>query len=190
MSDEIETLIVGVRADVSGFARDVSDMRGKLEGPLVAGADKAGRLIETSLLRAVRTGKFGFDDLRRVALSALAEIAAAAVRSGLGAIGVGGSGGRGNGGLLAIGSGLLGSILGLPGRATGGPVSPGRAFMVGERGPEVFVPTSSGSVIPAGGGGREVRIAIQINGQPGESSRLLARSARQVARAVRGALAE
>lgn len=204
MTDEIETLTVGVRAEVSGFARDVDAMRGTLEGPLVAGADKAGRLIESSLLRAVRTGKTGFDDLRRVVLNVLAEIAASAVKAGLGSIGVGASGGGrpgggsdggstgGNGGLLAMGTSLLGSFLGLPGRATGGPVSPGRAFLVGERGPELFVPTSSGSVAPlvGSGGSRDVRIAIQVNAPQGENSRLLARSARQVARAVRSALAD
>jgi phage-related minor tail protein len=190
MGDEIETLIVGVRADVSGFSRDVADMRGALEGPLASGADKAGRAIEQGLLRAVRTGKFGFEDLRRTVLAVMSEIAAAAVRSGLGAIG-GGSGGGGNGGLLTLGTSLLGAALGLPGRATGGPVSPGRAFVVGERGPELFVPTSSGSIAPGiGGSPRDVRIAIQVNAPVGENSRLLARSARQVARAVRSALAE
>jgi len=196
MSEEIETLIVGVRADVSGFSRDVADMRGALEGPLVSGADKAGRAIENGLLRAVRTGKFGFEDLRRTVLAVMSEIAVAAVRSGIGAIG-GGSGGGGfggggsGGGVLSLGTSLLGAVLGLPGRATGGPVSPGRAFMVGERGPELFVPTSSGSIAPASSGsGRDVRIAIQINAPGGENSRLLARSARQVARAVRSALAD
>ncbi|MET0137301.1 MAG: tail tape measure protein [Sphingobium sp.] len=202
MTDEIETLTLGVRAEVSGFARDVEAMRGTLEGPLVAGADKAGRMIETSLLRAVRTGKTGFDDLRRMVLNVMAEIATSAVRAGLSSIGVGaggrsggGSGGGGGsdngGGLLALGVNLAGSLLGLPGRATGGPVSPGRAFLVGERGPEVFVPTSSGSVAPmTGGGARDVRIAIQVNAPQGENSRLLSRSARQVARAVRSALAD
>jgi phage-related minor tail protein len=191
MGDEIETLIVGVRADVSGFSRDVADMRGALEGPLVSGADKAGRAIEHGLLRAVRTGKFGFEDLRRTVLAVMSEIAAAAVRSGLGAIGGGSGGGGSGGGLLTLGTSLLGAALGLPGRATGGPVSPGRAFVVGERGPELFVPTSSGSIAPGiGGSPRDVRIAIQVNAPVGENSRLLARSARQVARAVRSALAD
>ena len=204
MTDEIETLTVGVRAEVSGFQRDVAAMRGTLEGPLVEGADKAGRMIETSLLRAVRSGRTGFEDLRRVVLSVMAEIAATALKAGLdsllrpggkgGGVDAGGgapSGGSGGGGgVLALGSQLLGSVLGLPGRATGGPVSPGRAFLVGERGAEVFVPTSSGSVTPVTGGGRDVRIAIQVNAPKGENGRLLSRSARQVARAVKSALAE
>jgi hypothetical protein len=36
----------------------------------------------------------------------------------------------------------------LPGRATGGPVSGGNPYMVGERGPEIFVPSVSGSIVP------------------------------------------
>lgn len=190
MDEDLETLVVGVRADVGAFRRDVAEMRAALEGPLVAGAERAGGAIERGLLRAVRTGKFGFEDLKRTVLAVMAEIAAAALRSGIGAI-MGRGAQDGGGGLLGLGTSLLGSVLGLPGRATGGPVSPGRAFLVGERGPEVFVPTSSGMVQPvAGGGARDVRVSIQVNAPAGENGRLLSRSARQVARAVRSALAE
>ena len=84
----------------------------------------------------------------------------------------------------------LASLFGAPGRATGGPVSPGRAYMVGERGPELFVPTSSGSVTAAGsGGGRDVRVAISINAPAGSAPAALQQSSRQVARAVKAALA-
>ncbi len=79
MDEEIERLVIGVRADTAGFARDVGEMRATLEGPFAAGADRAGRAVETALARAVRTGKLGFDDLRGVALSTLAEIAQGAV---------------------------------------------------------------------------------------------------------------
>jgi hypothetical protein len=34
-----------------------------------------------------------------------------------------------------------------PGRASGGPVSPGKVYTVGERGPELFVPNSSGQIV-------------------------------------------
>jgi hypothetical protein len=37
-------------------------------------------------------------------------------------------------------------------RAGGGPVGAGNAYVVGEKGPELFVPSSSGSIIPNGGG--------------------------------------
>lgn len=184
MDEEIERLIVSVRADTAGFARDVAEMRGALGGPLEAGAERAGRAIEGALLRAVRTGKFGFEDLRRVALSVLDSIAAASLKGGIDAlIGGGGSGsGSGISGLLA------GLFSGSPGRATGGPVSPGRPYLVGERGPEIFVPTSSGSVAPVAGGAREVRVAITVNAAAGEAPRALAQSSRQVARAVKAAL--
>lgn len=179
--DDFDTAVIGVRADTQGFAREVAAMRETLEGSLGAGAERAGRAIETSLLRAVRTGKLGFDDLKRVALSALAEIAAEAVKGGIGSI-------LGGGSVSGVLTGLVG---GYPGRATGGPVTPGRGYLVGERGPELFVPTSSGRVETAAGGGvREVRVAITVNAAAGEAPGALERSSRQVARAVRAALRE
>jgi len=38
-------------------------------------------------------------------------------------------------------------------RAAGGPVTPGRSFVVGEHGPEIFRPRGSGDIIPTGAGG-------------------------------------
>jgi len=63
------------------------------------------------------------------------------------------------------GSGWLGALLGLSGtRANGGPVSAGRAYLVGERGPEIMVPGSSGTVLPNGAGmGGSVTINQTIN---------------------------
>lgn len=189
MDEEIERLIVSVRADTSGFARDVAAMRAELDGPFAAGADRAGRALENALARAVRTGKLGFDDLKRVALSAMAEIAAASIQGGIGAI-LGGGGGKGGaGGLIAS---LFAAFTGLPGRATGGPVAPGRPYLVGERGPELFVPTASGRVetLRGAGGGREVRLSITVNAPGGGEAGALRASSRQVARAVRRALIE
>jgi phage-related minor tail protein len=192
MDEEIERLVVSVRADTQGFARDVSAMRAELDGPFAAGMERAGRMLENSLVRAIQTGKFSFEDLRRVALSVLSEIAAAAIRGGLDSILGGGGGQGGHGGLLnSIGS-ILGSVLGgAPGRATGGPVSPGRAYRVGERGPELFVPTSAGRVEASSArGGTQVNLTIRVsdNGR-GSAPDALQRSSRQVARAVRQALA-
>jgi phage-related minor tail protein len=186
MDEEIERLVVSVRADTGAFARDVAEMKGQLEGPLADGLERAGRVLESALLRAVRTGKLGFEDLKRVALAAMAEIAQAAIRAGIQAAIGGGKGG--GGGLLAAGTQLLGALLGAPGRATGGPVAPGRAYRVGERGPELFVPTSSGRVEAGGGGVREIRMSISVSAPAGEAPQALARSSRQVARAVRQAL--
>lgn len=51
--------------------------------------------------------------------------------------------------------GILGGIFGLFGgaRAGGGPVWPGSAFLVGEKGPELFVPSGAGHIVPNGAGG-------------------------------------
>ncbi|MDB5681647.1 MAG: tail tape measure protein [Sphingomonas bacterium] len=185
MDEEIERLVIGVRADTAGFARDVAAMRGELDGPLAAGAERAGRAIESTLLRAVRTGKLGFEDLKATALSVMNAIAAAALRDVIQSLGGGGGSSGGDGGLLTALTSLFG---GSPGRATGGPVSPGRPYWVGERGPELFVPTASGRVEAGGGATREVRVAITVNAAAGEAPQALQRSSRQVARAVRAAL--
>ena len=53
------------------------------------------------------------------------------------------------GGLIGIGGGPPEGGE-LPGRATGGPVTAGRAYMVGEEGPEPFIPSRSGWILPHG----------------------------------------
>ena len=67
-----------------------------------------------------------------------------------------GFGGQG-GGFLGIGNLISGA------RASGGPVVGGNAYLVGERGPEVFVPGSNGRVAANGSGG----VAVQIVDQRG-----------------------
>jgi hypothetical protein len=189
MDEEIERLVISVRADTATFARDVASMRGELEGPLVAGAGRAGRMIDNALARAITTGKFGFDDLKRVALSAMNEIAQASLRALFNSPG-GSGGGFGAGLLNGLGS-LISGLLGSPGRATGGPVSAGRGYLVGERGPELFVPGSNGRIERvSNNGGHDVRVAISIPSPAPSDPRILRQSSRQVARAVRSALTE
>ncbi len=57
----------------------------------------------------------------------------------------------------------LGSALTVPGLASGGPVSQGRPYMVGEEGPEMFVPGASGSIVPNGALGGSVQITQNID---------------------------
>ncbi len=191
MADEIDEMLVTVRADAGALQRDVAAMRMALEGPLIAGADAAGRGIERALSRAILTGKLGFEDLKRVALSAMADIARAAVANGIAAaLGGGQTGGGGGGsGLLALGLSIVQAMLGAPGRATGGPVSAGRAYRVGERGPELFVPTASGRIEPSTSGtGRNIAITVNVRGEAGSEPGRLAQTGRQLARAVRRAV--
>jgi hypothetical protein len=181
MDDEVDSLLVEVRAGTDGFSRDIARMRASVDGDLVAGLSRAGDVLERGLTGALRKGTLGFDDLKSVALSAMDAIAARALQQVLGP-------GSGSGLDLA---GIAGTLLGLPGRATGGNVAPGRGYLVGERGPEVFVPTSAGRIEPgAGAPSREVRVSIALTAPAGASvPRSLQRSSRQVASAVRRALA-
>lgn len=182
--DELDTLVVRVRADTAGFARDVGDIRSQLEGPLANGVDSAGHAIESALARAARTGRLGFEDLRKVALATLADITSQAVRSSLGGL-FGGSGGSP---LLSSLGGAVAGLFGLPGRATGGPVTGGRAYMVGERGPEMFVPSSSGQIVAGGGSRAAVSVTVNVAAPRDAGPAFMARTGTQVARAVRVAL--
>lgn len=176
MDEDLESFVLGMRGVRESFARDAAEMRTLLAGSMVDGAEAAGRGIESALRRATRTGKIEFEDLARVAGRALGEIASSALRL---------NGGGGLGSMLAsTGVGLLG----LPGRATGGPVSPGQAYMVGERGPELFVPTASGRVetgAPVRGG---VQVTVNVSAPQNADSAFMARTGRQVARSIRRAL--
>jgi len=190
MGDEVDEMVVAVRADTGAFRRDIAALRAELGGPLVAEADQAGRAIERALSRAIVSGKMGFEDLKRLALSVMADIARAAISNGIGAALGGGSGGSGSGNLLSLGTSIAMALFGAPGRATGGPVSAGRAYRVGERGPELFVPTASGRIEAADGGGvRNIAITVNVRGEAGSEPQRLAQTGRQLARAVRRAVA-
>jgi phage-related minor tail protein len=196
MNENFEELVIDVRAKTDGFASDLETIRRSLDGSLTDGFGRAGAVLERGLIGALQRGSLGFDDLKRVAFSALSEIASYALQSGISSLfggggGVGGGSGSGGGGIFDLLGGTIGALFGLPGRATGGPVAPGRAYVVGERGPEVFVPTSSGRVETGvgGGQGRDVRVAIQVAVPRGQAApTAMQRSSRQIASAVRRTL--
>jgi len=191
MDDELDELIIEVRAETSAFQADIEGMRAAVDSSLLDGFSRAGNVLESGLLSAIRRGKLGFDDLKSVALRAMSEIAAQAVQSGIGNLFGGSAGPSGVAGLFTS---TIGALIGLPGRATGGPVGPGSAYLVGERGPEVFVPTSSGRVETLSSGaasGRDVRVAINLAAPRGaDQPMILRRSTRQVASAIRRAISD
>jgi tape measure domain-containing protein len=92
--------------------------------------------------------------------------------------------GGGKGGLV----GSLFSGMGIGARASGGPVSAGRPYLVGERGPELMVPERSGMVIPnaalarAGGGGGGPAVVVNQYFENGATEQALARIAPQMER--------
>ncbi|MEP0392312.1 MAG: tail tape measure protein [Erythrobacter sp.] len=191
MDDNFEELVIDVRATTDGFSADLEAVRGTIDTTLIGSFDRASSVLERGLLSAVRRGSLGFDDLQRVAFSALDAIAARAISSGIGSL-FGGQGSGSDSGFGNLLSQAFGSLLGVPGRATGGPVSPGRGYLVGENGPELFVPSSAGRINANQGtvaGGRDVRVAIQLASPRGTAApTAMQRSSRQVASAVRRAL--
>ena len=54
-------------------------------------------------------------------------------------------------------------------RQHGGPVSAGRPYVVGEAGPELFVPHAAGTIVPnsASGGGGNITVNVDMNQQQG-----------------------
>jgi hypothetical protein len=142
-------------------------------------ADQAARNIQTSLAEflfdpfddGLKGMLRGFiDTLRRMA----AEAAASQI---LGAL-FGGEGGLG----AALG-GMFGGA-----RASGGPVSAGKAYLVGERGPELVVPRSAGTVVPNGGMGG-VTVNIDARGADAQLLTALPPMLNQWAQAIKSDIA-
>lgn len=120
---------------------------------------RAGASLARSLARAAADGQVSLGELARAVLGA----AGTALK----------------GGLTEALSKSFSGVNFSGARADGGPVLPGGAYLVGERGPEVFRPTSAGSIEPAGGGG----VSVTVNVQGGEVSGLV-RSDAQLAQAL------
>lgn len=199
MDTLLDSLVVAIRADTRDLGRGLRDVRQELGGITslsdVIGdagelaAERMGRAFE----RFAQTGKLSFADLKASVLATLNDIASAVIRSGLEELlgGIFGRGGGSLGGLLNGGSGGgLGGLLSLAGRAVGGPVVEDRPFLVGERGPEVFIPHRAGRIEPLAPAtparSRQINITVNVNGNADAPA--LRQSAGQVAVAVRRAM--
>jgi phage-related minor tail protein len=83
---------------------------------------------------------------------------------------------------------LASSLFSISGaRASGGPVDSGLAYLVGEQGPELFVPQSAGAIVPNGAAGAS-RPQIVMNVQARDASSFL-KSETQIAAMLSRALA-
>jgi len=112
----------------------------------------------------IMKGKSAQDVVRQLAQQ-MASAALKGILTGQGMFGFLG-GASGSGGLLGsqmntFSSQIMSLFSGM--RAEGGPVAGGRAYVVGERGPELFMPSGGGSIIPNGAGGG-VNVAVHNYG--------------------------
>jgi len=129
----------------------------------------ASRSIADELEKAARSGKLSFKSMVQEVLADLAGLAAdTVIRQPLEAA------------LGQIFSGFGG------GRAGGGFVAPGNAFLVGENGPEMFVPPQSGRIAPLGGAGN---VTVNLHMPQTGDTESYRRSAPQIAAALQRALA-
>lgn len=121
------------------------------------------RGFEDSMVRFVQTGKLSFKDLFN---TMIAEAVRAQSSKMLGALIGGGSSG---GGLLGSLFGGIGKIFGF---ADGGSPPINRPSIVGERGPELFVPRTAGTIVPNDmlGGGQTINNAVTYNIQAVDAS--------------------
>lgn len=131
---------------------------------------RAGAEIARALGQAATRGEASFRSLAKTALEALAQIALDRLFPKAGA---GGGGGID-----------LGAFFGA--RAAGGAVLPGGAYLVGERGPELFTPGRAGEITPAGAGGA---VTVNLNFSGGADAESFRRDRGQIAAAVARAVA-
>lgn len=91
------------------------------------------RGFEDAIVNFVKTGKLSFKDLANSIIADFVRIQAKQIALGL-------FGGDKGGGLF---SSIFGGF-----RAAGGPVSANTPYIVGERGPELFMPRNAGTIVP------------------------------------------
>jgi hypothetical protein len=116
--------------------------------------------LEDSWVKFITTGKSGWKDF---VSSMIGEIARSQIKSTLANLFGPMSGGGSNG--------LFGGAI-IPGfLASGGPATAGKPYVVGEQGPELFVPRSSGTVVPNGafGGGSTQYVTYNISAVDAQS---------------------
>lgn len=178
MTDLIPDGRSGGLPGLASQAADASAALASLQAPAKAAADaidtafaKAGASLAGSLAKAASDGKVSLGELAGAVITAVDALSKTSL---------GGSG--------TLADALAGAVGGLFGgaRADGGPVASGGAYLVGERGPEVFRPAAGGAVEPMGGagGGVTVNVTVGDGGAPA-----LLRSEAQVSAALARAVA-
>lgn len=128
----------------------------------IALADEFTRSLSSGLAQAILNGQSLGDALLNSIKAAASEL----ISSGLLDLLSGGKRGVSFGESISAVTSLFGGA-----RAAGGSVMPGKAYVVGENRPELFVPSSSGYIMPRlptgqGGGGQAQAVTVTVNPSP------------------------
>jgi lambda family phage tail tape measure protein len=141
-------------------------------------ADNAVTKLSDSIAQLVVRGKADFRELANSLIQDMVRMMVASkIVSPLmtGLMGLFTSAPASSGTNLSSGGYSLGGNYTFDKMASGGPVSGGIGYLIGERGPELFVPGSSGSIVPNGGGGSG-NVTVNIRNEGGQQ--VQAKSAR------------
>lgn len=160
------------KLDLAGFQAELGAASAALQafanGPARRAADevgvsfeRAGDRIARALGAAANGGEAAFKRMAKVILEEFAKIALQRIFT------------QGGGKLDFFG-----------GRAAGGPVHRGGAYLVGERGPEVFVPRQSGEIVTGGAGAVNVHFHLGAGADANGIARHQGQIAAAIARAV------
>ena len=123
-----------------------------------------GSSIKDGVVGAIKGAIDGTKTLKEVAVNLLNDIASKLLDFAINMALFGVGSGFGSGG------GLLGGLFNFGGkRAAGGPVSSGKSYLVGEKGPEMFTPSRNGTIIPNNAmGGANVTVNVDASGTSAE----------------------
>ena len=156
-AQEVREALEGLKAPAEEAASAISEA-----------FEKAGQSLSRSLVRAAADGKISLAEVARMVLDLVGHLATA----------------RGTGLSQAVSGAISSAGKGFSGtRADGGPVMGGGAYLVGERGPEVFRPHGAGTVEPVAGSGG-VTVNVSVDGGAEGLLRSEAQIARMLARAA------
>lgn len=156
-----------LNAQIEAQAAQVGRLTGELERAEIS-QDQFETAIDgvaDAMAGALIAGESLREGLAQVFKQIASDIINSGIRSALSSVfspqSAGGAGGFGS-----FMSNLFGGF-----RAAGGPIDAGRAYVVGERGPEIIVPRSAGQVIPnhkLGGGNSSQTMVIDLRGTTGD----------------------
>jgi phage-related minor tail protein len=155
--------LAGFQAELGGASAALNEFA---QGParraadeVGAAFDRAGARIAQTLSRAALSGEVSFKRLAKVVLEELARLALSQI--------------FGKGGMSFFGA-----------KAGGGSVNAGGAYLVGERGPEMFAPRQSGTISPVASAPVSVHFHLGAGADAASIARHQGQIAAQIARAV------